>query len=188
MIGLRERKKQATRSAFIAAAVRLFTRRGFDAVTIDEISAAADVSPRTFFRYFATKEQVVLHDADVYKDAFSAVLQAPRKGESPWATARRAALAVAREISDRRDDLRPRLLLIPTSPLLIATWTELDRFWRDQLTTHFAAHGHPDPDIVAGAIVGGLNAALTRFLADPTQAPETLTSRVFDQLATRRTS
>lgn len=185
MIGLRERKKQETRAALASAAVRLFTRRGFDAVTIDEISATANVAPRTFFRYFAAKEQVVLHDVDVYKDAFAAVLRAPHRAESPWATARRAALAVAREISGRRDDLRPRLLLVPTSPLLIAMWSELDRFWRDELTRHFAAHRHPDPDIVAGAIVGGLNAALGRFLADPTQAPEALTDRVFEQISRR---
>jgi AcrR family transcriptional regulator len=183
--GLRERKKLATRDALVAAAIRIFTRRGFDAVTIDEIAAAANVSPRTFFRYFAAKEQVVLHDVDVYKDAFAAVLRAPRARESPWATARRAALAVAREIAARKGDLRPRLLLVPTSPLLIATWTELDGFWRDHLTRHFAAHGLRDPDIVAGAIVGGLNAALARFLGDPTQAPETLTARVFEQLSHR---
>ena len=184
-VGLRARKKLATRTALIAAAIRLFARRGFDAVTIDEISAAADVSPRTFFRYFAAKEQVVLHDLEVYKDAFARVLRAPAPAASAWTTARRAALAVAREISQRRADLRPRLLLIPTSPLLIAAWTELDSFWRDGLTRHFTAHRRRDPDILAGAIVGGLNAALARFLADPETSPEDLTARVFELFANR---
>lgn len=178
--GLRERKKRATRSALIETAVGLFSKRGFDAVIVDEICAAVGTSPRTFFRYFSAKEHIVLHDIDVYKDAFAAVLRVPRPGESPRGTARRAALAVARQISARRADLRPRLLLIPQSPLLIATWADVDRFWREGLVALFAAHGERDADLVAGAIVGALNAALRRFLADPTLDPEDLTRRVFD--------
>ena len=60
--GLRERKKAKTRAAIQASALLLFRKKGYELTTVDEIAEAAEVSPSTFFRYFPTKEDVVMYD------------------------------------------------------------------------------------------------------------------------------
>ena len=61
--GLRERKKAKTRVAVQRHALRLFKEQGYDNTTVEQIADAAEISPSTFFRYFPTKEDVVLYDA-----------------------------------------------------------------------------------------------------------------------------
>lgn len=67
-VGRRERKKQLTRQALIDAAVRLFTERGYDQTGVADIAEAADVSKRTFFLHFPSKEDVLLADASTRID------------------------------------------------------------------------------------------------------------------------
>lgn len=67
-LGLRERKKLRTRATLIDAAVELCDRQGFDNTTVDQMAAIADVSPRTFSRYFATKDAIALALIDEVAD------------------------------------------------------------------------------------------------------------------------
>ncbi|MBF8189314.1 TetR/AcrR family transcriptional regulator [Nonomuraea sp. K274] len=89
--GRRERKKQRTREALVAAAVELFEKRGYERTTIAEIAAAADVSTRTFFLHFPTKEDVLLANARVRVDLGLRVIGGRRPGEEPGDVLARAA-------------------------------------------------------------------------------------------------
>ena len=60
--GLRERKKRKTKASIQREALRLFKKRGYDDTTIEDIAAAAEISPSTFFNYFPSKEDVVIYD------------------------------------------------------------------------------------------------------------------------------
>ncbi|WP_133915104.1 acyl-CoA-like ligand-binding transcription factor [Streptomyces sp. NBC_00582] len=79
-LGLRERKKQQTRERIRREAYRLFAEHGYEATTVDQIAEAAEVSPSTFFRYFPTKEDVVLQDE--YDPALATALRA-RPADEP---------------------------------------------------------------------------------------------------------
>ena len=80
-LGLRERKKARTRAAIRDQAMRLFEEQGYPATTIDQIAEAAEVSQSTFFRYFPTKEDVVL--ADDFDPLIAAAIRAQPAGMHP---------------------------------------------------------------------------------------------------------
>src|SRR5258708_32363378 len=101
MSSLRERKRVRTRQALIDAAADLFERRGSDRTTIADIAAAADISTRTFFAYFASKEDVVFPDADARVTAALAAIYNRGPDERPTQILLRA----LGELGDAGDDL-----------------------------------------------------------------------------------
>ncbi|MCW2902925.1 MAG: transcriptional regulator, TetR family, partial [Streptosporangiaceae bacterium] len=93
--GRRERKKRRTREALVEAAFELFREKGFEATTVEEIADAVDVSSRTFFRYFASKEDVALTFQEEQLAAVLAALAA-RPADEPVVTAlRRSVVSIA---------------------------------------------------------------------------------------------
>src|SRR5438270_8709824 len=118
--GLRERRKRLTAAELEAAALRLFSERGFDAVTVDDIAAEADVSRRTFFRYFASKEDVLLADHFVQLSRLREAMAA-RPPDEPILTAlRNALLSITGDFGDRKEKIILRGHIMRDTPSLQA--------------------------------------------------------------------
>ncbi|HEV2754321.1 MAG TPA: TetR family transcriptional regulator [Actinomycetota bacterium] len=108
-MSLREDKKQRTRGALRAAALRLFAREGFDATTVDQIAAEAGVSRTTFFRYFPTKEAVVFGRSKEIGEVFRRWIAERPPEENPLEAFEGALMALARETRGNVDLARESL-------------------------------------------------------------------------------
>jgi AcrR family transcriptional regulator len=104
--GLRERKKQRTREAITRAALELFAERGYDATTLADIAEAADVSTRTIFAYYASKEDILFCDFAVMRDALAQALAARPAGEDALTTLRDFIVSTAYEKSKQQQKLQ----------------------------------------------------------------------------------
>jgi AcrR family transcriptional regulator len=105
--GLRERKKQRTRETIARAAHELFAERGYHATTLPDIAEAADVSTRTIFAYFPSKEDILFSDFPLMKDALAQALAERPEGEDALETVRRFILSTqAVEKSELDEQLR----------------------------------------------------------------------------------
>ena len=96
--GLRQRKRQQTRERLTRVAMALFLERGFETTTLDDIAAAADVSRRSFFHYFASKEDVVFAWQEEITAALIEAVAARPAGESMLTAAENAISAMARQL------------------------------------------------------------------------------------------
>lgn len=124
--GLRERKKQKTKESIQRKAMRLFQNRGYEATTVEDIAAAAEISPSTFFNYFPTKEDVVTYDA--YDPITIALLLESPLDESLDATIRRVIAQITDIMERDREAIFVRAGLIMEVPeLRQRMWDELER-------------------------------------------------------------
>jgi AcrR family transcriptional regulator len=162
--GLRERKKQKTRWAIQEHALRLFAEQGYDATTIDQIAAAAEISPSTFFRYFPTKEDLVI--ADEYDDLLVEGLRNQPPEVPPLRAVREVMGETLRQMGpEERARVWERTRLTMAVPALRARSLEnfltTTRVIRDAIGQRVGR----SPDdlelrVLAGAVVGALVAAL----------------------------
>jgi AcrR family transcriptional regulator len=124
--GLRERKKLKTRESIQRTALRLFEKQGYEETTIEQIAAAAEISPSTFFNYFPTKEDVVLFDA--YDPvAFRLFLERPE--DEPLEVGLREVLKKLAALfeSDERMILARGRFFLEVPALRARLWDELER-------------------------------------------------------------
>src|SRR6266700_1987789 len=152
--GLRQRKKRRTRRALADAAARLFAERGYEETTIADLSAAADISPRTFFSYFPAKEDVLFADIDDRIAALSE-LELRRPGERLRDAIRRVAGeamgSVMLDVGGEETEIRRRT--VASRPSLQAA--ALLRVWAAERALAGRLHAaYPDElDPVAAAAV-----------------------------------
>lgn len=184
MSSLRERKRARTRQALIEAAAELFERRGYDRTTIADIAAAADVSTRTFFGYFAAKEDVLFPDADARVRAALTAIDNRRPAEGPTQILLRA----LRELGDAGDDLvgpmaALRLRFVRSVPSVrgrgLQRQLDAQNEIADRLHTAFPDEiDEVESAALVGAFVGAIGGALEVLLRDGHADPDVLRDRL----------
>ena len=185
--GLRQRKKARTRAAIQEHALRLFRERGYTATTVEQIADAAEISPATFYRYFPTKEDVVLQD-DLDLITLEA-LEAQPPGLAPLAAVR-AAVALARTQFTAADRERFRETTALTMAVPEIRARALDEFARtlDIFAAALARRTGRQPGEVAvramaGAIFGVITATVLPALEDGPAEIDDLFARIDAGLA-----
>jgi AcrR family transcriptional regulator len=144
--GLRERKKQRTHDDLQRIASRLFLERGYEAVTVEEIAAEADVSNRTFYRYFASKEDLVLGDLTELVESVHDSLAARPADEPPLDAIRAVAREMAVLLADDAEANRARSRIINATPSLQHRRTERQPHMEHALVPFIAGRLGLDPD------------------------------------------
>ena len=165
--GLRERKKRATREALHDAALRLTLEHGLEHLTVEEISAAANVSPRTFFNYFPGKEQAIVGD-DLFAADARQVSEIMADAASVLDGMQAVALDLAAAVAMRREQVQLRWQVITRYPALITAMSaRLEEFNTIVACAVAARLGcAPDdtyPQLMAAMTTTGIRVAVQRW-------------------------
>lgn len=189
-ISLAERKRQLVADELTEAALQLLALKGFDAVTVDEIVGAAGVSKRTFFRYFASKEDVVVQFLADMGTGMCAALAARPAGERPSEALRHAVWVPLGECAHHSERALRVVQLILGTPALLARFLERQAQWRDDLAAELARREDLDaaadlyPRLAAGMALNAFDAVLHRWSgSDGTEDPAGLTDQAFAVVA-----
>ena len=160
----RRERGSRNRAALVDAALELFATSGFDATTVEEIAARANVSPRTFFHHFPSKEDVLF---DGYAERLQEVTRRFRASDargSLWAAMSDVAAAVASAILEQPHRYLERAKLYESAPALRARMLRINEEWIDGMSHEIAHRLATDPrtDVrprLAATLVNGANRA-----------------------------
>jgi AcrR family transcriptional regulator len=168
-LGLRERKKLKTQIAIRRATYRLISEQGYEATTIEQIAEAAEVSPSTVFRYFPTKEDIVL--TDEYDSAMEAELRARPADEDPLDSIRHViTYRLSTVVQDEREEVIQRTKLLVEVPAVRARMTEAMDITSGLLVHALAdrtGRDHDDLDVrvFTAAVLGALREVMLYWAA-----------------------
>jgi AcrR family transcriptional regulator len=174
-MSLRDRKRARTRQALVEAATELFERVGYDETTVADIAAAADIGTRTFFSYFARKEELLFPESDARVRAAVEAIASRTEDDGPAEVLLRA----LHKVGDDNDDMVSRLAalrlrLVRTVPAVRGRALQIQVDAQREIARHLAA-AFPDrldevsAAALTGAFVGAVTGALQVLLHDPDQ-------------------
>lgn len=187
-LSLRERKRIETLIDLAETAIDLFHERGYDNVTVEDIAAAVDVSPRTFFRYYSSKEDVLFpNEAETVALLREALLSRP-PDEPVLVAVQESLMTLAADLEQRRPAMQTRKDIIERSPTLRARELEQGLVWEEILADVIAQRIESTPDqlaprVIAAACIAGIRVAIDVWL-DSEEELELLdmTSEVLERL------
>lgn len=178
-MSLRDRHRAATQVALQEAAIRLFAAKGYRDTSVEEIAAEAGVSRSTFFRYFGSKEALIMQRSDRMGARFSELLHRRPPDEGALKALEEALVALAREAStDGRNlkQLRAEAAVFEEDPVLTAKEAEARTHWIGVVARVLAERaGRPEPTIeesLASAILVEISRHVTRAFLDSDGPPE----------------
>jgi AcrR family transcriptional regulator len=188
--GRRQRKTEATRTALEDAAWALFEEHGFGATTIEDITERVDVSVRTFFRHFPSKESVLFGDARALEGPFRRALLGRPPGESPCRSLRAALRELAPLVEAQRDRhlLRHRILQEPGGPKIedhLGALTEKGTMLREVIAERMGSTvDDPGTQLLAGVVATIMDVTYRQWIATGGRADLSgLVNETFDSLA-----
>lgn len=164
------RRKRSNVASIERIALQLFAERGFEAVTVEQIANASGISRRTFFRYFGSKEDILLGDQRHFEDALAATLE-EESSEPVLEILRRRMIDLATETAADLEITRLRLQLFEQSPRTMAAAAAQMRSYRERLTPLLARRLGLDettdmrPFLIVNALLSSSTIALWHWLA-----------------------
>jgi AcrR family transcriptional regulator len=170
--GLRDRKKERTRVALESAAIRLFDEHGYDETTVEQIAELADVSTRTFFRYYPTKADVLLRDQVARLSMVESFLAGRPHSEPIMGSLRALMLAITADLPPERHLLEAQCRWSRESDMLLAAIRNHHADVVDRVTTFVAARLEtPDPldgraRVIATACIASLVSVAVEWIED----------------------
>jgi AcrR family transcriptional regulator len=169
-LGLRERKKTATRQALHEAALRLAIEHGADRITVEAIADAAGVSRRTFSNYFANKEEALLYGDLQRIRALVDMVRARPATESPWTALTRAAEEFYEQVGELDPAGVARGRLVRTQPTLIAAQVQTFATLERELAAEVAARTEQTAvrtQLTAAVFLAAMRVSLNVWLDQP---------------------
>jgi AcrR family transcriptional regulator len=172
-VGLRERKKAATRQALYEAAVRLALAHGLERTTVEAIADEAGVSRRTFSNYFAGKDEALLYGEHQRVRALVEMVQARPAEETAWIALNRAAADFYQQMGELDPEHLSQWRLVRAQPSLVAaqvqTFAALERELAAEVANRMPGGGDDvRARLTAAAFLSALRVALNVWLDQPT--------------------